>query len=98
MLCGYEPFYGETEKELMEANKGAVVEFPESDWGSISPEATDLLRKMVSPDPSERITAKEALQHEWIVKHTAAKEVPNLVLPSGHLGAGHSSQGVCSVS
>ncbi len=32
LLCGYEPFYGETEKELIEVNKRAVVEFPEEDW------------------------------------------------------------------
>ena len=34
MLCGYEPFYGESEKELIEANKAAVIEFPESDWSN----------------------------------------------------------------
>ena len=34
LLCGYEPFYGETEKKLIEENKRAVVEFPEEDWQS----------------------------------------------------------------
>jgi serine/threonine protein kinase len=34
MLCGYEPFYGETEKDLVEANKQAVIDFPERDWRS----------------------------------------------------------------
>jgi serine/threonine protein kinase len=33
LLCGYEPFYGESEKELIEANKKAELEFPQSDWG-----------------------------------------------------------------
>ena len=33
MLCGYEPFYGESDKELVEANKQARIDFPESDWG-----------------------------------------------------------------
>lgn len=32
LLCGYEPFYGESDKELIAANKAAVVEFPECDW------------------------------------------------------------------
>ena len=32
MLCGYEPFYGESDAELVAANKVARVEFPESDW------------------------------------------------------------------
>jgi calcium/calmodulin-dependent protein kinase I len=32
MLCGYEPFYGETDTELIQANKEAKLEFPDSDW------------------------------------------------------------------
>jgi len=32
LLCGYEPFYGESDKELIAANKAAIVEYPESDW------------------------------------------------------------------
>eukprot|EP00529_Nitzschia_sp_RCC80_P007402 CAMPEP_0113476750 /NCGR_PEP_ID=MMETSP0014_2-20120614/19836_1 /TAXON_ID=2857 /ORGANISM="Nitzschia sp." /LENGTH=1341 /DNA_ID=CAMNT_0000369789 /DNA_START=297 /DNA_END=4322 /DNA_ORIENTATION=- /assembly_acc=CAM_ASM_000159 len=74
MLSGFEPFYGETEKELREANKEAVIEFPDSDWASVSPEAIDLLRKMLQPDPRDRISAKEALQHEWIRRYAASKE------------------------
>jgi calcium/calmodulin-dependent protein kinase I len=34
MLCGYEPFYGETDDELVSANKEAYLEFPEGDWSS----------------------------------------------------------------
>ena len=34
MLCGYEPFYGETDAELIHANREAVVEFPDADWGN----------------------------------------------------------------
>jgi calcium/calmodulin-dependent protein kinase I len=32
LLCGYEPFYGESDAELIEANKDADVDFSESDW------------------------------------------------------------------
>lgn len=34
LLCGYEPFYGETEKKLIKENTKAKVEFPEEDWQS----------------------------------------------------------------
>ncbi len=34
MLCGYEPFYGESEEQLIVANKEGKVEFPDSDWES----------------------------------------------------------------
>ncbi len=32
LLCGYEPFYGETEKELIKENKKGVLQFPKEDW------------------------------------------------------------------
>lgn len=34
LLCGFEPFYGETEKQLIEENKRAHIEYPEEDWMS----------------------------------------------------------------
>jgi serine/threonine protein kinase len=68
MLCGYEPFYGENEKELIQANKHAEIDFPSSEWGRISPEARDLVEQMLKADPTERITAKDALEHDWIVR------------------------------
>lgn len=68
MLCGYEPFYGENEKELIEANKRAKIEFPEDDWDRISNDARDLVLKMTQVDPRQRISAKAALQHPWITR------------------------------
>jgi serine/threonine protein kinase len=68
MLCGYEPFYGENEKELIEANKRGVIDFPESDWGEVSKEARDLVLKMTAANPLDRVNAKEALQHPWITR------------------------------
>jgi serine/threonine protein kinase len=32
LLCGYEPFYGESDTELIAANKAAIVDYPEEDW------------------------------------------------------------------
>ena len=69
MLCGYEPFYGETDAELVEANKSALVEFPQEDWSSVSNAAMDLVRKMMHPDPSLRLSANQALQHPWMSSH-----------------------------
>jgi serine/threonine protein kinase len=69
MLCGYEPFYGQTEAELVAANKKAEnVEFPEEDWAQVSPEAIDLVKRMMDPNPITRFNAKQALQHPWFAK------------------------------
>lgn len=69
MLCGYEPFYGETDAELIEANKQAKVEFPEEDWNGVSTAARDLVQKMMHPDPNQRLDAGGALQHPWFQAH-----------------------------
>jgi serine/threonine protein kinase len=66
MLCGYEPFYGETDAELVAANKAARVEFTEADWAGISTEARDMVTKMMHPDPAQRLDAKAALAHPWL--------------------------------
>lgn len=68
MLCGYEPFYGESEKALIKANEKARIDFPDSEWSKISPEAKDLVTQMLKADPSERISAQEAIKHPWIVR------------------------------
>lgn len=68
MLCGYEPFYGENEQELIETNKRGEIDFNEKDWKNISPEARDLVLKLTAVNPGHRISAKEALQHPWITR------------------------------
>mmetsp|Transcript_4588 Transcript_4588/g.6972 ORF Transcript_4588/g.6972 Transcript_4588/m.6972 type:complete len:940 (+) Transcript_4588:476-3295(+) len=69
MLCGYEPFYGESDGELIEANKEAQVDFPETDWARISVDARDLVKKMLKVDPTERIGPSDALNHSWILEN-----------------------------
>ena len=32
LLCGYEPFYGECDAELIASNRNASVEYPDEDW------------------------------------------------------------------
>ncbi|GMH80761.1 hypothetical protein TrST_g14365 [Triparma strigata] len=65
VLCGYEPFYGESEKELVECNKRAKVHFPEEDWGDIGEEPKRLIKRMLDSNPDTRITADEALRSKW---------------------------------
>jgi len=72
LLCGYEPFYGESEKELIKDNKEAIVEYPENEWKSISIEGRDLIEKMLQRDPETRITPSKALLHPWITRRAPA--------------------------
>jgi len=40
--------------------------FPEAEWSKISPEAIDLVQKLLTIDSTQRLSADEALQHPWI--------------------------------
>lgn len=44
-LCGYEPFFGVNEADLIAANKAAVYEFHVPEWEEISEAAKDLVRQ-----------------------------------------------------
>ena len=86
MLSGYEPFYGESDTELIDANREAKVDFPHADWHSVSVEGRDLIERMIVVDPAQRIGAREALRHPWITRR--APSLPN---------NNHPQQAVCSI-
>ena len=41
-------------------------QFPSPEWDTVTPEAKDLINKMLTINPSKRITAAEARKHPWI--------------------------------
>ncbi|KAF9660801.1 hypothetical protein SADUNF_Sadunf19G0035700 [Salix dunnii] len=67
MLAGFPPFYGETVEEIFEAVVRGNLRFPPKVFRNISPEAKDLLRKMICRDVSRRFSAEQALRHPWIL-------------------------------
>ena len=42
------------------------VQFPSPEWDTVTPEAKDLINKMLTINPAKRITASEVLKHPWI--------------------------------
>lgn len=73
LLCGYPPFSGSTEAEIMNTvQHGGDVDFPAEDWDRVSNEAIDLIRQLLDRSPERRPTAAQALSHPWFqVTHTA---------------------------
>ncbi len=43
LLCGYPPFYGNTDSEIMQAVKKGKYDFDGSEWSGVSKEAKDLI-------------------------------------------------------
>ena len=72
LLCGYEPFYGETEREMYTRIMKCDYEFDSPWWDPVSENAKDLVSKLLIKDANKRLTAAQVLQHPW-VKGKAAK-------------------------
>lgn len=84
MLCGYEPFYGTSDEELIQANRAADLEFPVEEWSSISKEAINLVKSMMTVDSSLRPSAAEVLANSWTCAHTANSNL--MGIPAGSYG------------
>jgi len=52
--------------DLIELIKKGDYNFYDPIWEKISPEAKDIVSKMLQVDPAKRITPEKALQHEWL--------------------------------
>eukprot|EP00298_Acanthocystis_sp_HF-20_P017065 c21659_g4_i4.p1 GENE.c21659_g4_i4~~c21659_g4_i4.p1 ORF type:complete len:462 (+),score=172.67 c21659_g4_i4:102-1487(+) len=69
LLCGFPPFYGETESEMFDKICAAQYSFPSPYWDLVSDEAKSIIESLLVLDPTKRLTAATALEHPWL-KHT----------------------------
>jgi calcium-dependent protein kinase len=76
MLCGYPPFYGETDQEILEAIVAGEFDFDDEVWDEVSADAKDLIKKCLIGE-KERISPKEALAHLWVKNLEQNNAVPS---------------------
>lgn len=67
LLCGYPPFYGDDDQEILQMVAKGKYDFDGEEWDDISKEAKDLIKKLICK-PERRLTASEALDHKWFKK------------------------------
>ncbi|KAI6215213.1 Phosphorylase kinase [Aphelenchoides besseyi] len=66
LLAGYAPFYHRQQLRMMRLIQEGKYEFSKEAWESISRDAKDLIRCLLTVDVTKRITADEAFQHPWM--------------------------------
>lgn len=66
MLCGYPPFGGKSEDEILKKVKLGKFKFEPEDWDRVSEEAKSIIKKMLTYDAKKRISAEGALNDPWI--------------------------------
>lgn len=75
LLCGYPPFYGDSDTQIFESVKAGRFDFPSPEWDSISMDAKKFICQLLQLNPGSRLTAAQALQHKWIMDNCFS-EIP----------------------
>lgn len=65
LLCGYPPFNGDDDSEIVEAIRRGHYTFVDG-WEGVSILAVDFVKSLLRRDPRRRFTAEEALMHPWL--------------------------------
>lgn len=76
LLVGYQPFRGEDEITLQHQIRDGVFEFDQEVWSNITNEAKAFISLILKVDPAERLSANEALAHEWFTLEDLGKTAP----------------------
>lgn len=74
MLGGYPPFRDANRQKLFQKIRQGMYKFHEKKWGRVSDDAKELIRRLLTVNPAKRVTAKEALQHRWMIGNGAKEE------------------------
>merc|ERR1711936_1337378 len=82
LLCGYAPFSGncgldcgwdrgesctDCQERLFSSIKEGRLVFPDQHWSAISPQAKDLIQRLLVKDSGTRLDANQVLDHPWIL-------------------------------
>jgi len=68
MLSGTLPFDHKEDREIAKKTIYEEVSFSHPAWQQISPEAKELVSRLLEKDPEERISLELVLQHSWIIR------------------------------
>jgi len=66
LLCGYPPFSGDTDPEILKKVRAGSFEFKSPEWDPMSPGAKNLVTQMLTTDPTLRPSAEVLLGSPWL--------------------------------
>jgi len=78
LLCGFPPFYGNTEQQIFNKILRAEYDFPSPDWDHISEEAKEFIKALLVLNPNDRPSAKECIESPWITNKSPSGTLTRL--------------------
>ncbi|KAF0688391.1 Aste57867_19986 [Aphanomyces stellatus] len=79
LLCGYPPFQGATDAELLANIQRGKFEFDAPYWDDVSELARSFVTSMLVLNPKERPSAETLLQHPWITGNVSTAPLKTVV-------------------
>jgi len=65
LLCGYPPFYGDSDPEIFDRVRKGYYDFDSEEWTIVSDVAKSLIKEMLNMNMDSRPSASQCLSHEW---------------------------------
>jgi calcium-dependent protein kinase len=69
LLCGYPPFNGDTDAEVLREVVKGKFEFESPHWDDVSTAPRKLIKRMLTLNTTKRPTAHECLENRWLHDH-----------------------------
>ncbi|KAM6353106.1 LOW QUALITY PROTEIN: serine/threonine-protein kinase H1 [Alca torda] len=78
LLSGTMPFEDDNRTRFVSADPERKYSYSGEPWPSVSNLAKDFIDRLLTVDPSDRMTALQALKHPWVVSMAASSSMKNL--------------------
>ena len=88
LLCGYPPFFGDSDAQIFSMVRRGAVDFSGEEWRAVSGEAKDLITTMLNMRQGERPSAAELLEDKWLAQPAVAAAAAAAAAAGGGGGAG----------
>jgi serine/threonine protein kinase len=69
LLCGKLPFDGECHEDIIKSTIAAEIKVSQVVWTKLSEESKSLMQSLLNKNPKDRITARDALKHPFILNY-----------------------------
>lgn len=76
LLCGYPPFHGDSDKDVLRRVRRGTFSFPSPDWDHISQGAKQTIQQLLTHDPFLRPSAASALKSPWLQHRAHVEKIP----------------------
>lgn len=76
LLAGYPPFAGDNDDEILKKVESGKYNLNEPELSAVSNDAKNLIKKLLTYNPENRISAEEALKDPWLMKHNQLSSEP----------------------